>query len=109
MLLACTVVFWGVQYKVSLYRSPAAQRSIPAAKLLSQDERPCTTAVVHIFLWGRTTHHPASRGLFEALTLRLTETSFIPSQSSLLTAHYQCSLATGSAAVLSARGPPALA
>lgn len=40
VLLGLAVVLWGIQYKLSLYRSATVQRSIPTAKLLSQKERP---------------------------------------------------------------------
>ncbi|WP_158824199.1 hypothetical protein [Granulicella sp. S156] len=42
--LAFAVFVWGLQYKVSLYYSAAAQHAIPAAKLLSQRERPLASA-----------------------------------------------------------------
>ena len=44
MALAFAVFVWGLQYKVSLYYSAAAQHAIPAAKLLSQRERPLASA-----------------------------------------------------------------
>jgi hypothetical protein len=39
-MLAFTVFFWGLHYKLSLYRSEATQHRQAAAKLLSQKERP---------------------------------------------------------------------
>ena len=42
--LSFAVFLWGLQYKVSLYYSEAAQHAIPAAKLLSQRERPLASA-----------------------------------------------------------------
>lgn len=39
LILAGLVFAWGLQYKLSLYDPPPAH-AIPAAKLLSQDERP---------------------------------------------------------------------
>lgn len=39
-MLAFAVFFWGLRYKLSLYRSETTQRPSPAAKLLSQRERP---------------------------------------------------------------------
>jgi hypothetical protein len=39
LLLAFAVSFWGIRYKVSLYHPSAAHQG-PAAKLLSQKERP---------------------------------------------------------------------
>jgi hypothetical protein len=44
--LSFAVFLWGLQYKVSLYYSAAAQRAIPAAKLLSQRERPLASAAL---------------------------------------------------------------
>ena len=38
--LAFAVFFWGLHYKLSLYRSNTAQHCSPEAKLLSQKERP---------------------------------------------------------------------
>lgn len=38
LLLGLAVFLWGLQYKLSLYQSEAAQRAVPAAKLLSQKE-----------------------------------------------------------------------
>ena len=41
ILIVFGIFVWGLQYKLSLYKSPTGQsRSIPEAKLLSQDERP---------------------------------------------------------------------
>ena len=40
LLLAFAVSFWGLQYKLSLYHARAAHPAAPAAKLLSQNERP---------------------------------------------------------------------
>jgi hypothetical protein len=40
LMLGLAVFLWGISYKLSLYRSEVAQRAIPAAKLLSQKERP---------------------------------------------------------------------
>jgi hypothetical protein len=46
LLLGFTVFLWGIQYKLSLYRSEAVQRAIPAAKLLSQKERPSSSVTL---------------------------------------------------------------
>ena len=40
VMLAFAVSFWGLQYKLSLYQTVAAHPAAPAAKLLSQKERP---------------------------------------------------------------------
>jgi len=45
VLLGVAVILWGIQYKLSLYRSVAVQRAIPVAKLLSQKERLSTSIV----------------------------------------------------------------
>lgn len=46
LFLAFTVLGWGTGYKLSLYEHPAGPvRSIPAAKLLSERERPSATQV----------------------------------------------------------------
>lgn len=39
-MLAFAVSLWGLQYKLSLYHARVAQPAAPAAKLLSQKERP---------------------------------------------------------------------
>jgi hypothetical protein len=39
-VLGLAVFVWGLHYKISLYQSEAAQRSVPAARLFSQKERP---------------------------------------------------------------------
>jgi hypothetical protein len=40
LMLAFAVSSWGLQYKLSLYHARAAHPAAPAAKLLSQKERP---------------------------------------------------------------------
>jgi hypothetical protein len=40
LMLAFAVSFWGLQYKLSLYHARVAHPAAPAAKLLSQNERP---------------------------------------------------------------------
>ena len=40
LMLGLAVFAWGLHYKLSLYRSAAAHQRQPAAKLLSQKERP---------------------------------------------------------------------
>jgi hypothetical protein len=42
LMLAFAVCFWGLHYKLSLYHLGATQTASPAAKLLSQKERPTT-------------------------------------------------------------------
>jgi hypothetical protein len=46
VLLAFAVSFWGLHYKLSLYHPPAVHARGPAAKLLSQKERPSVGAQV---------------------------------------------------------------
>jgi hypothetical protein len=43
LMLGFAVVLWGVQYKLSLYCCEATHRTIPAAKLLSESERPISS------------------------------------------------------------------
>ena len=50
MLVGLAVILWGIQYKLSLYHSVAAQRVIPAAKLLSQKERMATSVAETVAL-----------------------------------------------------------
>ena len=44
LLLALAVSVWGLHYKLSLYRPAALRARGPAAKLLSQKERPTASA-----------------------------------------------------------------
>ena len=54
LLLAFAVSFWGLQYKLSLYHARAAHPAAPAAKLLSQNERPRANRLLEILpLSGR--------------------------------------------------------
>ena len=46
LTLVAAVCFWGLHYKLSLYQSAAARSSLPAAKLLSQKERPISSSDV---------------------------------------------------------------
>jgi hypothetical protein len=51
LFLALTVFGWGTVYKLSLYNPPGSRSTImPAAKLLSQKERPSTAEVVERLL-----------------------------------------------------------
>ena len=43
LMLLFAVPFWGLQYKLSLYHSIGEDHSMPAAKLLSEKERPVAT------------------------------------------------------------------
>ena len=55
-MLAFAVFAWGLNYKLSLYRSETAQHRGPEAKLLSQRERPAPcTQMEGPLLSGRTT------------------------------------------------------
>ena len=54
LMLAFAVSFWGLQYKLSLYHARAAHPAAPAAKLLSQNERPRANRLLEILpLSGR--------------------------------------------------------
>lgn len=62
VLLGSAVFFWGLGYKLSLYQPAAATHSEPAARLLSQKERPAP--VLHLdrlFRSGKALHHPSPR------------------------------------------------
>jgi hypothetical protein len=48
--LACAVILWGLQSKLSLYHSAAVRSTAPVAKLLSQKERPVSTGYVEALL-----------------------------------------------------------
>jgi hypothetical protein len=48
LLLAFAVSFWGLQYKLSLYHARVAHPAAPAAKLLSQKERPLANRLLEI-------------------------------------------------------------
>jgi hypothetical protein len=51
-MLGIAVFFWGLQYKLSLYHSE--QGAVPAAKLLSQRERPASSvAMASLLLVGQ--------------------------------------------------------
>lgn len=50
LMLAFAVFAWGLHYKLSLYRSEATHHRQPAAKLLSQKERPSTVMQMEHFL-----------------------------------------------------------
>jgi hypothetical protein len=50
LMLGFAVFLWGVQYKLSLYCSEATQRTIPAAKLLSETEQLISSAQLNRFL-----------------------------------------------------------
>jgi hypothetical protein len=59
VLLGSAVFLWGLGYKLSLYQPVAAHHSEPAARLLSQKERPA--AVLHVdrlLRGGKSPHHP---------------------------------------------------
>src|SRR5260370_18840714 len=60
LFLAFTVIGWGTGYKLSLYNPPGRpSKVIPAAKLLSQKERPTTTQVVEKLLPATPDHQPS--------------------------------------------------
>jgi hypothetical protein len=59
VLLGCAVFLWGLGYKLSLYQPVVSRHSEPAARLLSQKERP--VPVLHLdrlFRSGKALHHP---------------------------------------------------
>lgn len=62
VLLGLSVILWGIQYKLSLYRSPATRRANPVARLLSQKERDAAKV-------GESFSLPQKQPLFPALTL----------------------------------------
>ena len=64
LVLGSAVFFWGLGYKLSLYHSVAANHSEPAARLLSQKERP--TQALHLealFRGGNSPHHSGTQTL----------------------------------------------
>ena len=71
LLLAFAVSSWGLHYKLSLYHTGAARPAVPAAKLLSQKERPLASAQAESHLLSsqpfRLAAHPALSGGFAAL------------------------------------------
>jgi hypothetical protein len=61
MFLAVMVLGWGTGYKMSLYHGDGnSSPSVPAAKLLSQRERPSTTQVVDSLLPAPPNHQPSA-------------------------------------------------
>src|ERR1700733_3020535 len=59
LFLAFTVFGWGTGYKLSLYDPPGSPSTIiPAAKLLSQKERPSTSKVAAQLLPATPAHEP---------------------------------------------------
>src|ERR1035437_9990026 len=61
LLLAFAVSFWGLQYKLSLYHARAAHPAAPAAKLLSQRERPLANRLLEILPPSGRLFVPATR------------------------------------------------
>jgi hypothetical protein len=53
LLLSLTVFLWGLHYKVSLYYAQASGHAAPAAKLLSQRERPQSVEAIEHLLAQR--------------------------------------------------------
>jgi hypothetical protein len=61
LFLAFTVLGWGTVYKLSLYDPPVSpSTNIPAAKLLSQKERPSSLQAVEGVLPAIPNHQPLS-------------------------------------------------
>jgi hypothetical protein len=42
-MVACALILWGLQSKLSLYHSASVESGVPIAKLLSERERPVST------------------------------------------------------------------
>ena len=57
--VACALILWGLQSKLSLYHSASAQSGVPIAKLLSQRERPVSTGRVEAPLFSLQSFHRA--------------------------------------------------
>lgn len=53
LLLSLTVFLWGLNYKVSLYYAQTSRHAVPAAKLLSQRERPQSVGAIEHLLSQR--------------------------------------------------------
>jgi hypothetical protein len=61
LFLAFTVLGWGTGYKMSLYHHPGSPSlAIPAAKLLSQKERPTATRAAEGVLPATPNHQPSN-------------------------------------------------
>jgi hypothetical protein len=61
LFLAFAVLGWGTGYKMSLYHGDGNSASaVPAAKLLSQKERPASTQVVESLLAAPANHQPST-------------------------------------------------
>jgi hypothetical protein len=62
LMLALAVLAWGVRYKLSLYHATTNRVTAPAAKLLSQKERPASSSdvnsayIVSADSWSRNSH-----------------------------------------------------
>jgi len=83
LFLAFTVFTWGTGYKLSLYDPPGSSSTIiPAAKLLSQKERPATAKVAAQLLPATpdreiTKHYPAIVMVALIFSLRLLVSTWI--------------------------------
>lgn len=59
VLLGSAVFLWGLGYKLSLYQTVVSHHSEPAARLLSQKERPVPILPLDgLFRSGKAPHHP---------------------------------------------------
>jgi hypothetical protein len=67
LTLAFAVFAWGLHYKLSLYRSAEIRQHQPAAKLLSQKERPSAVMQMECLL-----HHGPPAPVVTRLTLTAT-------------------------------------
>jgi hypothetical protein len=75
VLLAFCVFQWGLHYKLSLYHVVANEQSRPAAKLLSQRERPVASVHTEGFLLSGSPIPTASLSIPSAFAAFLTNTS----------------------------------
>jgi len=110
LLLGFAVFLWGMRYKLSLYQSDAAQRAVPAAKLLSQKERPVSSdKLANSFIAGQplcAVFHKTPRNTHTALPAdAYLEGSYL-SEELLDKAHGRCVLQLPCALSSSPRAPP---
>jgi hypothetical protein len=110
LFLAFTVFGWGTGYKLSLYDPPGSPSTIiPAAKLLSQKERPSTAKVAAQLLPAApapetTQYYPAIVLVALMFSLRL----LIPTWVRVTTDHDLLAQRSAHSSFFSFRPPPAL-
>lgn len=67
VLLGSAVFCWGLGYKLSLYQSSSPQHAEPAARLLSQKERPAALVPFEaLFRSGKSSQHPSPHSFFSS-------------------------------------------